>query len=49
MGPGEGMTRGELAWETAVGVNVLLFLTKINFCKEKVDKALEIFLTIGLQ
>lgn len=43
------MPRAELVWETAVGVKMLLFLTKINFCKEKVDKALQIFLTIGLQ
>lgn len=43
------MARAELVWEPAAWVKSLLFLTKINFFKEKVDKTLEIFLTIGLQ
>lgn len=43
------MARAELTWEPAVWVKILLFLTKINFFKDKGDIALEIFLTIGLQ
>lgn len=40
---------GQCSWEPAVWVKILLFLAKINFFKEKVDKALESFLTMGLQ
>lgn len=40
LGPGQAMARAQLVWEAAARVKILLFLTKINFFKENVDKAL---------
>lgn len=49
VGAGQGLARAELLWEAAEQVKMLLVLSRVNVSKEKVDKALEIFLTIGLQ
>lgn len=41
--------QGRALWEAAEQVKMLLCLSRVHVFREKVDKALEIFFTIGLQ